>query len=266
MLRKWAFDVHNTQSALISSNLGNFNSQRGSRFAFLNNSSRGANNAFQHNLAINHNYTVSYSPLWGKWSVYRLNLIKYCITVLHAKCDYTDTPNIWVTHSHKGVNLGSRIFYVINVCEYVCMRARECVRAPQVIVDVCSSLPCSNIRPCRHLGPVVWALGGGSRLATGPDYFLHSPELNSVYAINRCTLGDPNSTVPLTLYTKDCLQTHTQTHMHYTKLHSLTANLLWPQLSATSSIILQDERFALGQRGARVTSSGGLKAQPYRKR
>lgn len=214
MLRKWTFDVHNTQSALISSNLANLNSQRGSRFASLNNSSLGASNAFQHNLAINHNYTVSHSPLWGKWSVYRLNLIKYCITVFHAKCDYTDTPNIWVTHLQIGVNLGVCIF----VCEYVYMHAPEYTRAPRLIVDGCSSLPCSNIRPRRHLGPVVWGLGGGSRLATGPDYFLHSPELNSVYAINRCTLGDPNSTVPLTLYTKGCLQTHTQTHMHYTEL------------------------------------------------
>lgn len=60
-----------------------------------------------------------------------------------------------------------------------------CVHLPQLIVAGCSSLPCSNIRACRHLGPVVWALRGGNRLATGPDYFLHSPELNSVYAINQ---------------------------------------------------------------------------------
>lgn len=66
-----------------------------------------------------------------------------------------------------------------HICVSVCL----CELQP--IVASCSSLPRCNIRPCRHLGPVAWALGGASRLGTGPDYFLHSPELNPVYVINQ---------------------------------------------------------------------------------
>lgn len=101
----------------------------------------------------------------------------------------------------------------------------------------------SNIRPCRHLGPVVWAPQRSNRLATGPDYFLHSPELNSVYAINRGTQGDPDSTVPLTPYTKGLFtNTHTPSHARTSSGshgHTEVHNMLKPQQTicrATSSI------------------------------
>lgn len=104
----------------------------------------------------------------------------------------------------------------------------------------CSSLHCSNIRPYRHLGPVAWVLGGGSRLATGPDYFLHSPELNSVYAINRCTHCDPNPTVPVTLHTKGCLQKSTCTYSRTQALHRTLqphSRRTGPQATAASSVV-----------------------------
>lgn len=76
---------------------------------------------------------------------------------------------------------------------------------PTVVVAYCtavtSGLPHSGVAPSE----------GGSRLATGPDYFLHSPELNSVYAINRCTHCGPNPAVPLTPPRTRAF-THTNTH------------------------------------------------------
>lgn len=91
-----------------------------------------------------------------------------------------------------------------------------CVHPSPSSLHGCSSLPCSNIRPCRHLGPVVWPLRGGNRLATGPDYFLRSPELNSVYAINQLhavwsQVNHAINPVHKGLFTK----VHTPTNTHY---------------------------------------------------
>lgn len=115
---------------------------------------------------------------------------------------------------------------------------------PQLIVAGC----CSSLPPVISGHADTWdrwcgPLRGGNRLATGPDYFLHSPELNSVYAINRGTQGDPDSTVPLTPYTKGLFtNTHTPSHARTSSGshgHTEVHNMLKPQQTicrATSSI------------------------------
>ncbi len=152
-------------------------------------------------------YDCPSCQVWCNWCFFIMHLE----TLPHIK--------LWITDSYKGVNLCAFAFCIFlsfslsfNVCVCVCM----CVH-PQLIVAGCSSLPCSNIRPCRHLGPVVWALRGGNRLATGPDYFLHSPELNSVYAINQLhavwsQLDRAINPVHKGLFTKAHARTHTHTH------------------------------------------------------
>lgn len=95
---------------------------------------------------------------------------------------------IQLTFHHLGTPAIIYWYTAVSLCACVCVLSvfqSERERSPQLIVAGCSSLPRSNIRPCRHLRPVVWALGSGTCLATGPDYFLHSPELNPVHAINQ---------------------------------------------------------------------------------
>ena len=150
----------------------------------------------------------------------------------------------------NGENLFARAFLypssllVVSLWLYVCVRYVYVYSPPPplqlFVAGCCSSLPpvISGLADTwdRWCGP----LRGGNRLATGPDYFLHSPELNSVYAINRGTQGDPDSTVPLTLYTKGCLQTHTHSHTRTSSSHTEVHNMLKPWQSicrATSSII-----------------------------
>lgn len=124
----------------------------------------------------------------------------------------------------------------MSVCVCVCTRAWT----PTVVVAHCTAVISGLIHTWDQ-----WcgSSEGGSRLATGPDYFLHSLELNSVYAINRCTHCDPNPAVPLTP-AHTCTHTHTQKVVcTYTQAQEHAAGVGdGRQTSTTTSIIVAEVR------------------------
>ena len=206
--------------------MGTWISQRGYRFALLNNGSLGASKGLpirssheSPNQCTQPQSTVRYSECLQ---------IEFSYKILHNCPSRLIFPERTWKRSHSRRTQWQEFIcasfsvsvclVVVSLCVCVCVCVcvpYVCIHPHQLIVaGCCSSLPpvISGLADTwdRWCGP----LRGGNRLATGPDYFLHSPELNSVYAINRGTQGDPDSTVPLTLYTKGCLQTHTHTHTH----------------------------------------------------